>query len=287
MKKDNVDVVEEYFLREIRPILEKVANEISPTRTSGRVSLGSVNDFFLYKPHNCRRWIQFSKDSLKNKACDSFINPGFIGNERLGSFISCRKINYDSEIFIEFERFNFTIKKNCVKIYVKFYSKTEFNIPYSKAGSEKVLAIEKDLDSISVEALKSFIVLNGGDSNFNIITRDAELKVLKDQVIDCMKKNSRWHNKVCSKVYNKHMLEFKDPLHVQNWVLSRSLQNNIPEICEAINYLADSLKLYDPVRFLKSKCKTAVDLIDFRDLILTLNKKELRDISDWGFTIGN
>lgn len=277
LKKNQCEPIEEYFSREIDPILKAVANEKNITLMS--VGTGRVEEV-TYKPHNCRRWITFNKTNLISF---TFINPSLKYKKRVGSIISCRKINYGKETFFEFENYNITIKKNTAMVQLKLFSKKSYDIPLSQDGVIKIKSIVKKIDEKSIEYLKRFIEHFGGQSDFQIIKRHSEDKCMNDKVFDYIDKSSKWDNVIAKKVYSESLIELKNPVFFQNYVINRGIEDISPEIYNSLNDLKKAILLINPVRFIKSVVKSIPELLEFSDFIKTLSRHERSEINNWSF----
>lgn len=202
---------------------------------------------FLWQPHNYRLYFDFSKENF---------NPKKPSNHTLQKYKSMVAIfntaytytplNYDSEH--KFEKFMFCtirIKKHQVEVTNHYHHKQ-----WRKITAESVEEVDKrisevmdDLKEHSIKALKSFITLHGGKSDFKILNERCEHGIHGDDYLDKIPQELIIHDTYVKKPY-KEKAELKSTAAIKNYVSNRAVEKIYPEIALEINKLNQKQEIF-------------------------------------------
>jgi len=268
-KKECDRSVEEYVSRIVTPVFERVLQE-TPKNQMLVGEPGFSPDFpperCHYQPHNYRLFFDYCKDNF---------DPSKPTN-----FLGCLnyKIINSSEHFFNFNNFSVRVKKTQIQITNKSDHKRCYPIDMSLNSEEQFIKIINHKDNECVEFFKKFINFYGGSSQFKILKRESENKIMQEDIIDLIPIKMKFDNKVCKKVYNEHNVEFKDPAFASNYILNRSLESVAP-------HLVERLDIMNAFKILKAKVKSVSDVLNYPHLIQALNNRQKRQFERWLFCL--
>jgi len=199
---------------------------------------------FLWQPHNHRLYFDFDKTTF---------NPKKPTNHTLQKYKSMvpmfntaytyTALNYDSEHkYDNFINCQIRVKKNQVEVINKSHNKQ-----WRKITASTVDEVDKRIDEVmdnlkegSVKALKIFMELHGGFSNFRETrSHRCEHGIHGDDYLDKIPSELIINDTYVKKVY-KHKAEFLSTAAIKNYVSNRAVEKIYPEIAVEINKLNSS-----------------------------------------------
>ena len=278
MEKDSI---EGYFRRVIRPKFEEVLKEMPKTQVLGGGWVDPGPNHFYYRPHNFRRWIDFSKKFFNRNA---FKDPGATGNRGLGSFISGGDINSGAEWIGEFENFQIRVKRNQIQILNKIDANKIYRLPLSVDGCKQIERIVSKKEAECLEAVQSIILIAGGVSRLKILNRKQEDKISYEDAISQIPQSQIFHTPLFKKVYSAPSIEFYDTASTVNYLTNRAIENISPEIADSLNNLSRYIETINPLRVLKLKINCLDDLKDNGHIIKFLDDSELHSFENLLFS---
>ena len=217
----------------VRPIFNKVLQETTPNHTM--VGNHGSNDKTpsLYNPHNYRLYFAFKKDTYK--PLEGMVGVWF------GKFK-----NYGKEFTSTGEGVRITVKKSQVEVINKLSDQHWYMINRFKA-KEEVSALLNEINKKCIIALKKFIEVYGGESDYIILNNDnranlilntkCDNKVMRDKIIDSLPLNMTFETEIVKKVYKQPNVEFKEPVLAARYLENSALNEFSPEITQALKEL--------------------------------------------------
>lgn len=232
----------------------------------------------LLNPHNYRLYFSFTKESFNPK-------------EGMVSVWLGQLKNYDSEFTALGEGVRITIKKHQVEVINKLTEQEWFTINRMKA-KEEITSLLTKIDGKCIEALKKFIKVYGGSSDFKILKREgrpnlilntkSDSKVMQEPFIDSMPVDMAFETSIVKKVYKEQNVEFKEPIYAARHLENSALNEFAPMIAEAIKQIALSHP-GERLRYLKSQVNKFEDIKLCHDDIIALDSEEKHKFSTWLF----
>lgn len=246
-KKESKDDVEEYINRIVTPIFDRVLKEVPANRMSVREVGAEKKDFCFFCPHNYRLYITFQKINFK------YVQPTSKGSVRgrcrsVGSVQTKLNLPYTiknhTEMWFEdvIPDVTIVVKKTQVEIRNKINNKQNFSIPITENARDHIKPIIEKKDAQCIAALRRFIELYGGKSDFKILKRFSENKTTGTNEIDAIDAKVRWHGEISKKVYNEKNVEFYDPSYASNHIENSAIQSKTPELREEIQANREMIK---------------------------------------------
>jgi len=271
-KKDCDDTVSAYVNRIVEPIFLKVLQETPKNLLMGGGRGSEKNKIALYSPHNYRLYIDFSKDNFNPKP---YIKPslksvGVVTYERLNNG---HEHKYDN-----FLGCSIRVKKNQIEIQNKIEHKRSYSIEISENAKNQIIDIIKKKDSECIEALKTFISIYGGSSNYKILKRTSEDKVFGTSSINSIPIKEKFHSQIVKKVYNEPNVEFYDPVFAVNHLINSGVVEVVPSLVECLDNLSYNI---NPLRTVKTLIHNFDDIFKYSKLINILSKQEKKELETW------
>lgn len=201
---------------------------------------------FLYQPHNYRLYLDFDKTDFHHKKPSNHALQKY--KSMVGIFNTAytyTPINYDSEH--KYDGFMFCqvrIKKSQVEIINKWNDAHKWR----QISCDSVGEIDQRIDELldrrkeqCIDALRCFIDLHGGKSDFRILGERYEEGIHGDEYIDKLPPGMIIHDTHFKKVYNKKLefIKHKDQKRagVKTFISNRTIEKISPEIADEIKLL--------------------------------------------------
>jgi hypothetical protein len=182
-----------------------------------------------------------------------------------------KKIKEAEEQYDNFLGCRIRVKKNIIEIQNQIEHKKTYLIESSEKAEQQIIDILQQKDKECLTALKEFISIYGGSSEFKILKRHSENKIYGTDSINSIPIKEKFHNKVLKKVYNEQNIEYSDPVHVVNHLVNSGVIEVVPSICESMEMLAYNI---NPLRTLKTLLSSIDDIPKHKDLIIKLSNKQ-------------
>lgn len=273
---DSHDDISLYVNRIVGPVFEKVAQEAKKNLLLGGGGRSRAQGLALYSPHNYRLYFDFSKENFNP---DALKNPTSQG---LGD-VTHKSLNSGHEHqYCGFMGCRVRVKKSQIEIQNMIEHKRTYLIESAEKAETQIIDILKKKDHECIEALRQFIQVFGGSSDFRILKRHSEDKVYGTDSINAIPVKEKFHNKIVKKVYNERNVEYSDPVFAVNHLVNTGVIEVVPSICQSIDTLAFNI---NPLRTLKSLISSLDDIPRYKDLIIKLNNRERKELSEWLFTL--
>ncbi len=214
---ENQKELKEYIKKITDPIFKRVLKE-QPTNPMR----GSTNKIIrLIQPHNFRRYFTFSKTTY---------NPA----------IPYSKKNYNSEHhYTNFYGCMIIIRKKSAEV-INLWHQKQWRLLEAQSINEindRINEIKQEMEETTVKALKKFVIINGGDSDFiPIKKRETEIGIHGDDYLDKIPPEMVIHDTYFKKVY-KEKVEFIGEESVKSYIQNRAVESIAPEIAQSINSL--------------------------------------------------
>jgi hypothetical protein len=174
---------------------------------------------YLVQPHNYRRYFAFSKQGYNPTQPYSLKN--YNSEYHFENFYGCRVV----------------VRKNTVEIINLWHKKQWRLLEVSKPSDadKKIELIKAEMESICVKALKRFVNIHGGVTDFKPlpIERKQEIGIHGDDFIDRIPKSAVIHDTTFKKVYAEK-LEFLGEASIKNYLKNRSLEDFSPIIANEL-----------------------------------------------------
>lgn len=228
--KDNKRDVYSEIDKIVNPIFNKVLQETKKNHTMVARQGSTLKSYCFYQPHNHRLYFDFNKLTFKTIPNHTPYN--------------LRVINKNEYQIYNFENCNIRIKKTQAEI---VYNPTEKKLFKIELGIDKdikgqITSIVTDIVSQSITALKKFIEIFGGSSEFKLLNVRSEDKIIDEAMINLIPAKMVFYNDIVKKVYNEKNVEFPNPIQAINYLTNRSIEDITPSIVEAINGLGKQYK---------------------------------------------
>jgi hypothetical protein len=139
---------------------------------------------------------------------------------------------------------NILVKKNQVSVTHKFYGKQWFLVSYLNPGQYEdfVNQKKKEMQDHCILALRKFIEVFGGSSDFKIIKEQKnDNSFAGDKVIDNLPEHLRVNTELFKKDYAEK-LEFKGTEPMVNYVYNQSLKKKEPDILDELSIIKEIVK---------------------------------------------
>ena len=239
MEKENgnKDAIKEHIGKIVRPIFEKAASEISNTQVLVGLSQSKEPEkevFCYWQPHNFRRYFGFSKENFSpEKPKPTTPIETNVGSK--GNFFISLPFNWDytyktgnyghEHIYLDFLQCNVRVRKSQIEItnkvapdkrWVKIYAES------LKDVDKRIEQITQELENHCIEALRLFIKIHGGKSDFEVLNRHSEDKIKGEDFTESLDPNMVIHDTVMKKPYKEKLIEiYGGKAQVKNYVKNR------------------------------------------------------------------
>lgn len=285
--------------KRVQSILSKhlrgVAKETSKNHTMG-VPRGS--DYFFYRPHNYRLYVQFSRGSTFPKNPELFTQNKKHINTPIGQTMGgYGLINNGSEYTIkDWKGFNFRVKKKVIEVSPVALCKRWHKIDRSSINqtSGQMLSICEDIKRRCLSVVKDFIREFGGSSTFEVVRESSrEHKILNDRVIDNIPRNERFDAPHVRKAYSESNVEFKSLDSTINYIENRTIESVAPRIASELELIRKSImksikpreNLLSALESIKLDIKVFPDdVFKFQKEIESLSDSDRFSLSEWFFS---
>ncbi len=269
--------LKDYIDRITTPIFKKALQETSSNHTMVGIKKKPKRKVVtpsLYNPHNYRLYLKFTKEKFTPK-------EGMVG-------VWFGKLkNYGKEFTALGEGIRVTVKKVQVEVINKLSEEEWFYINRNKA-KEEIAAILNKIDNKCITALKKFIEVYGGNSDFKIIKTEnrpnlnlftpSDNKVMQEPFIDKLAPKMTFDTPIVKKVYKKLNIEYKEPIYAATHLENSALHEFAPEIANSINDLGNHL--IPSIRSLDKSIKLEITNKKLHMKVLNSMDKTLKDIRD-------
>jgi hypothetical protein len=256
LKKDLCDVhskgVREDIHHKTIPIFSKVLQEHQLNHTMVGFSPSNPSITFLWQPHNHRLYFDFLKENFNPKKPSNHTFQKY--KSMVGTLSSVfnqaytyTSLNYGSEH--KYEKFMFCtirVKKNQVEVINHYHTRQWRRITAESVEEvdQRIDAVMESLKEHSIKALKYFIQLHGGKSNFNILNQRCEHGIHGDDYLDKIPSEMVINDTYIKKLY-KEKVEFKATAAIKNYVSNRAVEKIYPEIALEINRLNQKQEIFE------------------------------------------
>ena len=232
-KKQDKGDVNSYISRIVKPIFEKVAQEARKNHMMVGGMGDTTNKYCLYNPHNYRLYFDYNKKTFEPETIPKSVVRGLL-------LVEHNQINKTEHIYKNFLGCAIRVKKNSIEVINT--KKRWYRIPLHIDKIRPVLAqITQEKDRVCRLALKEFIRIYGGFSQFKVINRVSENKIQGEDIIDLLPIKQKWHNEVVKKVYNEKNVEFSDAAFASNYLRTRATEDKADSFDKKLDKMADSL----------------------------------------------
>lgn len=244
-QKRDSDIVENHIKKVVKPIFDKVLQETPINQTLvGKIDISNIEKR-AWQPHNYRLYFDFNKENF-NPPNQPTTNPPKIDQGWLSLVkYSYKPVNYGKEhLFMNFHWCNILVKKNQVSVTHKFYGKQWFLVSYLNPGQYEdfVNQKKKEMQDHCILALRKFIEVFGGSSDFKIIKEQKnDNSFAGDKVIDNLPEHLRVNTELFKKDYAEK-LEFKGTEPMVNYVYNQSLKKKEPDILDELSIIKEIVK---------------------------------------------
>ena len=304
------ETAEMYVRRLIKPILEGVAKETPPNLMlvgSAPISKG----YIFWQPHNYRLYFDYDPKTYQ---------PHNLPNRS----VIVKQFNKGSEWHIRTENikdFSFNVKKKQILVRNFKDSGRWYAVEAAETAAAEMQRIVEQKDKECAIALKQFIEQFGGKSEFKVLNRYSEDKIKGDKAIDSVPQAMRFYNEAGKKVYAENF-EFygaeNASTYIKNRALDRTVGDDVRDLKEqfkatltpllpVLTQLTDQIKLHlavqektaqflelanaslqrpSPLALLKTRVRSAEDVIINQDLVRQLSKDDLILFEHWLFEVG-
>ena len=193
---------------------------------------------FLWQPHDFRLYFDFSKENFTiKKPSDHALQEmkGMVGDFNCAyNYTSC---NHNSEH--KYEKFMYCtirVKKNQVELTNNSHQKQWRKITANSIDEvdKRIDEVMEDLKQHSINALKVFIKLHGGKSNFTILKMRNEHGIHGDKFLDKIPPEMIINDTYFKKVY-ANKVEFKSVAAIKNYVSNRAIEKIAPDMAIELN----------------------------------------------------
>lgn len=229
--------------------IRRLLNKIFPQEMqSNHRMVGSEQQIkpkiYLWQPHNLRLYFDFNKENF---------NPKKPSNHTLRKYQSMVAIfntaytytplNYDKEHkYSNFLFCQIRVKKNQVEVINQSHNKQwrKMEVYSEKESDDKIDNVMDELKEEAIHALKCFIDLHGGKSDFRLLNSRCEHGIHKDDYLDKIPAELIIHDTYFKKPY-KRKVEFLKTTAVKNYIANRSIERISPEITNELRQISHSL----------------------------------------------
>lgn len=207
-------------------IFEKVLLETPKNQTLVGSDIKNHPKCCYYQPHNYRLYFEFSKENF-NPQKPSLVS--LVYNYRIKN---SKEHEYDN-----FLNCRIRVKKNQIEITNKIEPKKWYIIELKSTTEieKQIKGIIEKKDKESIEVLKEFIKLHGGNSNFEILNKHSEDKIMGEDKIDLLPLKMKFQTSIVKKVYNEKNVEFSNPVFAATYLQNRAVEEITPEIAQEIS----------------------------------------------------
>ena len=229
-KKKSNDVLEKHIESIVKPIFEEAAQEVSKNRLSvGQQTLSNKKKCY-YQPHNYRLYFDFNKETFSP---EPIYENRYKELKQLKTLVFIYNIlNSNEHQYKNFIGCTIWVKKTQIEItnlidHKKWYV---VNIGTREEVRNQVFDICNEKDEQCKNVLRKFISLFGGSSNFNILNRMFDHKVMDSNIRKKIPKHMKFRTEVVKKLYNEHNVEYSDPVSAANYMHNMGIEELAPEI---------------------------------------------------------
>ncbi len=191
-----------------------------------------TNTYCLYKPHNFRRYFDFSKKNFNPKPTPQTIPIKY----------GYKALNYNKEhLFSNIYKCSIRIKKSQAEVinhHVRWFRIDLKGIEHIK---KQIFKITKRKEKECVRSLKWFIKHFGGSSKYKVLNIHSEDKIMAENFIDSLPTKMKFHFPPVKKVYNERNVEFQDPVFASNYLRNRAVEDVAPDIFKALTDIGTSM----------------------------------------------
>jgi len=258
--------------------------EALTTHRMGGFGVGEGGVVVVWQPHNFRRYYSFDRIGFVSKKPSTHTlqeMQGVVPNFQCNYFHKTTNSGAE-EIYDDFMGCQIRVKRRCVEVVNKWHHKQwrktlAVSLDAIGPNIDRVL---RDMEEQCLHALRVFITLHGGRSDFGEFRSGTQEIGLEDEeFLRRVDPGCIVHDPVFKKVYGEKF-EFKTPLAVKNYVHNRALEKLSPEISSRLDALCVSLDLLSrPVRMADCLARLQGGINSFPvDLLLPENQFLLREL---------
>lgn len=252
--------LKEYISYIVKPIFEKAAQETIINQVSVGLTNKKQEKFCYYQPHNYRLYFDFSKENFNPKPMST---NQCQDKKRLVTLVYSHKVKNSKEH--EYNNFlgcRIRVKASQVEVTNNLDHKRWYTIKISnkKDISKQVTNITNVKDNQCINALKKFIGLHGGSSNFEILNRMSDDKVMDSNIRKKIPKKMKFRTTAVKKLYNEPNVEYSSPVEAANYMHNMGLEELAPEIEAKLDELkAHSNMLWEGIKGIVEVNKSTAD----------------------------
>lgn len=235
-KQSDEQAVYDEISKIVTPIFEKAAKEAKPNHTMVGDPVTTIKELSGLNIHNYRRYFIFDTKTFNPKT-------SMVG----GRVSLLQGRNYDKEWSIDnFHKCRVTIKKVQAEVIYKYNDRDWFAIVNARSR-EQISALLDSFDNSCINALKEFVKIWGGKSDFKIIRKfpmKNDNKVMHEDFIDRLPQALTFETPVVKKYYKDTPIkvEFKDPEYAIQYLENSALKPFAPEIVEHLKLIYSTIK---------------------------------------------
>lgn len=195
----------------------------------------------LYNPHNYRLYFNFTKTNF---------NP----SEGMVGVWFCKKVNSGKEFSAVGEGVRITIRKIKAEVIHK-YSEDEWFAINKTNSREEISAILNKIDEKNILALKKFVEVFGGETDYKIVSatgrpfinllNQGDHKIMHENFIDSLPLKMHFETPHTKKVYNHPDAEFSEAISAANFLEHSALNECNPELNKRICSIEKSMQVLD------------------------------------------
>lgn len=238
MEKNNNSILKKHIDKIVTPIFEKAAQETKQNRTLVGQQLKIQDTYSLYNPHNYRLYFDFKKENFHPLRPTKPTSKRSVG----------RLVIFNSKEWKTADKLNgcvFIVKKAKIEVRNQIEPKRWYLIQLKDIDSRKqqILEIHQKKLSQAIEALKEFIRIYGGSSEYKLSRVWCEEKIMKESTVDKLPLNMFFKARNVKKDYNEPVIEYLgDPVGAANYFSNRGIEDIAPGIADAINLMNTTLQ---------------------------------------------
>jgi hypothetical protein len=205
-------------------LIKKAIGQLPKETDKNHGSVGShPKKHCLYNPHDYRLYFKYDKSTM-------VIPPTMVKT----------MVNSTETMVRDFQGFQIRVKKTQLELTNLNKQWYRINITEESAIETQFEAIRQSKDQEGIVALKEWIKICGGKTDFDILRRRSEHKIMNEDAIDRLPKNMTFRNDAVKKVYMEQNVEFSSPILASNYLRNRAIESISPEIIGSLQAIAEA-----------------------------------------------
>lgn len=243
--KSKEDIVNEFLEKVSKPPTKEDIKRLLKETPSNHVLVGSGKSekpiIYYIQPHDYRLYFNFNKDNFNPEKVNNHTLARVLKREKLSPINNDYKYNtanYNSEHhYKNFLWCNLKVRKHTIEITNHKLGMQWLEIKGTSLNelSKKIDKVKDELDNQCIEALKTFIKIHGGSSDFKKLEkRRPEIGIHGEGYIDNIPEELIIRDTFFKKLYKKK-LEMYGLAETKTYISNRVIEEIAPEIAKEIN----------------------------------------------------